>query len=90
MNESPVYQSLQGGDTDFLKRVETFVIPKNLKIPTESSPVSFDPLRRSAGSIIPNGDWDRFPGSDHFGHGNDHFQLESQLTILSRVCGGSE
>ena len=35
-------------------------------------------------------DWDRFPGSDHFGHGNDHFQLESQLTILSRVCGGSE
>ena len=36
-------------------------------------------LRRSAGSIIPNVDWDLFPGSDHFGHGNDHFQLESQL-----------
>ena len=46
-------------------------------------------IRRSAGSIISNVDWDRFPGSDQFGRDNIHLQLESQLTILSRVCGGS-
>ena len=44
-------------------------------------------IRRSAGSIITNVDWDRCSRSDHFGNGNDHFQLESQLTMLSRVCG---
>ncbi len=30
-------------------------------------------LRQSANSILPNVDWDRSPGSDNFGHGNDHF-----------------